>query len=149
MSNFTKSITESRVYRSIVRHGFPDSNRNRALMVMSNFFLHIHPVKVRLRAIAFRRTYYLGGLSAEPPVRRPVTIPSTVLQEPPLVLAPRHRGRLRRHRPLGASPLIGAARAPGCARSTEPRACGTAARVEARPGISAPKECLTRHQRWD
>lgn len=51
-------------YRSIVRHGFPDSNRNRALAVFSNFFLHIHPVKVRRKAIEFVRTGYLGGLSA-------------------------------------------------------------------------------------
>ncbi len=54
----------NRVWRSIARHGFPDSNRNRALAVFSNFFLHFHPVKVRLRAIRFTRTFYLGGLSA-------------------------------------------------------------------------------------
>jgi quinol-cytochrome oxidoreductase complex cytochrome b subunit len=57
-------LTENRVWRSIVRHGFPDSNRNRSLAVLTNFFLHIHPVKVRRRAIEFRRTLYLGGLSA-------------------------------------------------------------------------------------
>ena len=57
-------LTQTRVYRSIVRHGFPDSNRNRALTVFTNFFLHIHPTKVRRRAIEFRRTFYLGGLSA-------------------------------------------------------------------------------------
>jgi quinol-cytochrome oxidoreductase complex cytochrome b subunit len=57
-------LTKNRVYRSIVRHGFPDSNRNRSLMVFTNFFLHVHPVKARLRAIAFRRTFYLGGLAA-------------------------------------------------------------------------------------
>ncbi|GMV39863.1 MAG: hypothetical protein AMXMBFR64_15790 [Myxococcales bacterium] len=53
-----------RVMRSIFRHGFPDSNRNRSLAVFTNFFLHIHPVKARVRAIAFKQTYYLGGLSA-------------------------------------------------------------------------------------
>jgi quinol-cytochrome oxidoreductase complex cytochrome b subunit len=58
------ALTSNRVYRSIVRHGFPDSNRNRSLTVFSNFFLHIHPVKVRLRAIAFSKTLYLGGLAA-------------------------------------------------------------------------------------
>ena len=64
MSRIGKLLVENRVYRSIVRHGFPDSNRNRSLAVFSNFFLHIHPVKVRRRAIEFTRTYYLGGLSA-------------------------------------------------------------------------------------
>jgi len=57
-------LMQNRVYRSIVRHGPLDTNRNRSLAVFSNFFLHIHPVKVRLRAIAFTRTFYLGGLSA-------------------------------------------------------------------------------------
>lgn len=64
MTGIQRQIVESKVYRSIVRHGFPDSNRNRALMVMSNLFLHIHPTKARVRAIAFRRTYYLGGLAS-------------------------------------------------------------------------------------
>ncbi|OFW05219.1 MAG: hypothetical protein A3I61_10710 [Acidobacteria bacterium RIFCSPLOWO2_02_FULL_68_18] len=57
-------LGRNRVYRSIVRHGPLDTNRNRSLAVFGNFFLHIHPVKVRLRAIAFTRTLYLGGLSA-------------------------------------------------------------------------------------
>ncbi len=59
-----KRISETRVWRSFVRHGFPDSNRNRSLAVFSNFFLHFHPVKVRVRAIRFGRTLYLGGLAA-------------------------------------------------------------------------------------
>lgn len=58
------ALTDNRVYRSVIRHGFPDSNRNRSLMIFTNFFLHIHPVKVRRRAIAFTQTFYLGGLSA-------------------------------------------------------------------------------------
>jgi quinol-cytochrome oxidoreductase complex cytochrome b subunit len=56
--------TQNRVVRSILRHGFPATNRNRALAIFTNFFLHIHPVKVRRKAIEFTRTYYLGGLSA-------------------------------------------------------------------------------------
>ncbi len=64
MSRLIAAVTGNRVWRSIVRHGYPDSNRNRALMIFSNFFLHTHPVKARLRAIAFTRTFYLGVLSA-------------------------------------------------------------------------------------
>ena len=63
MSTLRRFLTTNRVYRSIVRHGFPDSNRNRSLMVFTNFFLHVHPVKVRRRAIEFTRTWFLGGLS--------------------------------------------------------------------------------------
>jgi len=64
MGALARRLLESRVWRSIFRHGFPDTNRNRSLAVFTNFFLHIHPVKVRRRAIEFTRTYFLGGLSA-------------------------------------------------------------------------------------
>ncbi|MGD8375054.1 MAG: cytochrome b N-terminal domain-containing protein [Acidobacteriota bacterium] len=57
-------LVHNRVARSVIRHGFPDTNRNRSLTVFTNFFLHIQPVKVRVRAIAFPRTFYLGGLTA-------------------------------------------------------------------------------------
>ncbi len=63
-STTTTPSAAKRVLRSVVRHGFPDTNRNRALAVFTNFFLHMHPVKARVRAIAFTRTFYLGGLSA-------------------------------------------------------------------------------------
>jgi len=59
-----KAPLRQRVLRSLIRHGYPDSNRNRALTIFTNFFLHIHPVKVRLSAMRFKRTFYLGGLSA-------------------------------------------------------------------------------------
>jgi quinol-cytochrome oxidoreductase complex cytochrome b subunit len=63
MAPLRQRIAASRVYRSIVRHGFAPSNRNRALTVFTNFFLHVHPTKVRRRAIEFSRTFFLGGLS--------------------------------------------------------------------------------------
>ena len=64
MSRWVRFFTENRLFKSLVRHGYPDDVRNRALAVYSNLFLHIHPTKVRSRAIAFPRTFYLGGLSA-------------------------------------------------------------------------------------
>ncbi len=64
LSRLKDMLLKGNVMRSIVRHGFTETNRNRSLVVFNNFFLHIHPVKVRLRAIAFKKTYYLGGLSA-------------------------------------------------------------------------------------
>ncbi len=62
--SFIEALTRNRVFRSIVRRGLADTNRNRSLAVFGNFFLHIHPVKVNVRAIAFTRTFYLGGLAA-------------------------------------------------------------------------------------
>ena len=35
------------VYRSVIRHGVEDTNRNRSLIIFENLFLHVHPVKVR------------------------------------------------------------------------------------------------------
>lgn len=59
-----QAVVNTRVWRSVFRHEFPSSNRSRSLIVFSTFFLHFHPVKVRVRAMRFTRTLYLGGLSA-------------------------------------------------------------------------------------
>ena len=56
-------IRESAVYRSIVRHGSAATNRNRSLIIFENLFLHVHPVKVREKALRFRHTYWLGGVA--------------------------------------------------------------------------------------
>ncbi len=57
-------LTGSRVWRSMFRHGLPESNRTRAETVFYNFFLHLHPTKVRKRSLKFTYTFGLGGLSA-------------------------------------------------------------------------------------
>lgn len=62
--SLARRLVDNRVFRSIVRHGLPDTNRERALIVHQNLFLHLHPARARLRAIALPRTLYLGGLSA-------------------------------------------------------------------------------------
>ncbi|MDP4219203.1 MAG: cytochrome b N-terminal domain-containing protein [Bacteroidota bacterium] len=54
----------SRVWRSVFRHGLPISNRARAESVFYNFFLHVHPVKVRKRSLKITYTWALGGLTA-------------------------------------------------------------------------------------
>ena len=64
MNRFTEQLVRSRVWRSIFRHGLPLSNRTRAEAVFYNFFLHVHPTKVRRRSIKFTYTWGLGGLSA-------------------------------------------------------------------------------------
>src|SRR6476660_2901866 len=56
-------LRDTGVYRSIVRHGTADTNRNRSLIVFENLFLHVHPVKVREKALRFRHTYWLGGIT--------------------------------------------------------------------------------------
>ena len=56
-------ITSSAVWRSVVRHGYPDTQRNQALIIASNVFLHIHPVKIKRYATKVTYTFCLGGLS--------------------------------------------------------------------------------------
>ncbi len=63
MPNVIQQVTHSRVWRSMFRHGLPTSNRTRAETVFYNFFLHLHPTKVRARSLRFTYTWGLGGMS--------------------------------------------------------------------------------------
>ncbi|MEI2618038.1 MAG: selenite/tellurite reduction operon b-type cytochrome ExtP [Thermomicrobiales bacterium] len=56
-------VTSSALWRSIVRHGYPDTQRNQALIIASNVFLHLHPVKIKRYATKVTYTFCLGGLS--------------------------------------------------------------------------------------
>ncbi len=56
-------ITESQAWRSIFRHGYPDTPLNQSLVMMGNVFLHLHPVKVSRKAMRITYTWCLGGLS--------------------------------------------------------------------------------------
>src|SRR5213083_3271415 len=56
-------ITDTQLWRSIFRHGMPSTNRNRALAVMTNVFLHLHPVKIRKSGIRLKFTWCMGGLT--------------------------------------------------------------------------------------
>lgn len=51
------------VYRSVIRHGVEETNRNRSLIIFENLFLHVHPVKVRERSLRFTHTFWLGGIT--------------------------------------------------------------------------------------
>ena len=51
-------VTKSRVWRSFFRHGWPDNPLYRSLVMTTNVFFHLHPVKVNLKSI--RATYSLG-----------------------------------------------------------------------------------------
>jgi len=56
-------IRHSRVWKSIFRHGYEDTKRNRILQIRSNVFLHIHPVRVPEGALKIRFTWCLGGIT--------------------------------------------------------------------------------------
>jgi quinol-cytochrome oxidoreductase complex cytochrome b subunit len=56
-------VTGSGIWRSIFRHAYGDTPRNRTLQVASNVWLHLHPSKIRRHAVRFRFTWCAGGLT--------------------------------------------------------------------------------------
>ncbi|MBI3072236.1 MAG: cytochrome b N-terminal domain-containing protein [Deltaproteobacteria bacterium] len=56
-------VFESQVWRSIFRHGYADTHRNRVLQVAGNVFLHLHPTKTRRHALRIRFTWCAGGVT--------------------------------------------------------------------------------------
>ena len=53
----------SQVWKSIFRHTFTDTPKNRMLKVISNVFMHLHPAKVKRHAPQFKFTWCMGGIT--------------------------------------------------------------------------------------
>src|SRR5882724_3263031 len=49
--------TKTQLYTSIFRHKHDDTPRNRALGVLSNVFLHLHPAKINRDAVRYSYTW--------------------------------------------------------------------------------------------
>src|ERR1700752_2362595 len=58
-----KDPTKTQVYPSIFRHKHDDTPRNRALGVLSNVFLHLHPAKINRDAVRYSYTWGMGGIT--------------------------------------------------------------------------------------
>src|SRR5512146_2658893 len=58
-----KDITQSEAWKSIFRHSYQDTQRNRALQVVDNVFLHLHPVRISRHATDVGYTWGMGGIS--------------------------------------------------------------------------------------
>jgi quinol-cytochrome oxidoreductase complex cytochrome b subunit len=56
-------IRNSQVWKSIFRHPAPRDRRNRVVVMLTNVFLHLHPVSVRQSGIALSYTWCMGGLT--------------------------------------------------------------------------------------
>jgi len=63
MSFLIRIVKESNVWRSLFRQPYPSTSRTRALAVMNNVFLHLHPVRVKKHAVRYTYTFCLGGIS--------------------------------------------------------------------------------------
>ena len=76
-------IRNSQVWKSIFRHPAPRDRRNRVVVMLTNVFLHLHPVSVRKSGIGLSYTWCMGGLTffmfpnvlSEPPSKFKVGFP--------------------------------------------------------------------------
>lgn len=60
---FNKHLFQSRLWRSFFRHGWPDNPLDRSLVMTSNVFFHLHPVKVSRRSLKWSYSFGLGIIS--------------------------------------------------------------------------------------
>jgi len=64
MKKIKDMIVNSRVWRSFFRHGFPDNPLDRSLVMTTNVFFHLHPVKVSKKSLKWSYSLGLGLISA-------------------------------------------------------------------------------------
>ena len=56
-------VRNSQVWKSIFRHPASRDRRNRVVVMLTNVFLHLHPVSVRKSGIALSYTWCMGGIT--------------------------------------------------------------------------------------
>src|SRR5438477_6560528 len=56
-------IRNTQVWKSIFRHPAPRDRRNRVVVMLTNVFLHLHPVSVRSSGIELSYTWCMGGIT--------------------------------------------------------------------------------------
>src|SRR6201982_2674139 len=63
MAGIGEFITESQIWKSVFRHPMPVDRRNRIVVMLTNFFLHLHPVSIKKQGIALSYTWCMGGVT--------------------------------------------------------------------------------------
>ena len=56
-------VRQSSLWQSVFRQGYPDTEENRAKVIVNTLFLHIHPVKVKKHSLKISYTWGLGVIS--------------------------------------------------------------------------------------
>ena len=64
MQKIKNMIVNSRVWRSFFRHGWPDNPLDRSLIMTTNVFFHLHPVKVSKKSLKWTYSMGLGLITA-------------------------------------------------------------------------------------
>jgi quinol-cytochrome oxidoreductase complex cytochrome b subunit len=63
LPSFLNRLFQSRLWRSLFRHGWPDNPLDRSLAMTSNVFFHLHPVKVSRKSLRWSYSFGLGVIS--------------------------------------------------------------------------------------
>lgn len=63
MRNIFNRIKETQLWKSIFRHGYEDTPRNRVLQILSNVFLHLHPARIKRLGVKLKHTWCMGGIT--------------------------------------------------------------------------------------
>jgi quinol-cytochrome oxidoreductase complex cytochrome b subunit len=63
VSGLMDKVKRSQIWKSVFRHDIPSDERGRAQVVLSNVFLHLHPVRMPKSGIRVRYTWCMGGLT--------------------------------------------------------------------------------------
>lgn len=63
LQKWFQKLVQTQVWRSIFRHGAPTTDFNRSLVIFSNVFLHLLPVKVSRKSLSFKYAFHLGALT--------------------------------------------------------------------------------------
>ena len=63
MQTLGEVIRNSQIWKSIFRHPMPTDRRNRIVVMLTNFFLHLHPVSIKKQGIALSFTWCMGGVT--------------------------------------------------------------------------------------
>ena len=58
-----KNIEKTQLFKSVFRVKHDESQRSRALGILTNVFLHLHPAKINRDAVRYSYTWGMGGIS--------------------------------------------------------------------------------------
>ena len=58
-----KKPTKTQLYKSVFRVKHDESERSRALSVLTNVFFHLHPAKINRDAVRYNYTWGMGGMT--------------------------------------------------------------------------------------
>ena len=58
-----RDYRKTQLWKSVFRHKLDETPRTRALAVLTNVFLHLHPAKINRDAVRFSYTWGMGGIT--------------------------------------------------------------------------------------